>query len=44
MDEETTINNRSVSNGVLDKADVEVFEDTNDKDEECELLRKGEDL
>ena len=44
MDEETTINNRSVPNGVLDKADVEVFEDTNNKDEECKLLRKGEDL
>ena len=44
MDEETTINNRRVPNGVLDKADVEVFEDTNNKDEECKLLRKGEDL
>ena len=40
VDEATTIDNRSVPNGVLDKTAEEVFKDTNNKDEECELLRK----
>lgn len=39
MDEETTINNRSIPNGV-DKMAEAPLEVTNSKDEECKLLRE----